>query len=607
MSASARPRSSSCAGLQAGFPFYGQLKLRENLDYSHELLRDGGVLVAPELLTQLDVEVGEQLAIGDGSFTIRGVVLSEPGQQLGAFSFGPRVLINYGALDQTGLLRFARNTGWQILLKLSEAEIEPLVRQLREDLREEFVDVGSYRDGENPISENLLRAEAHPNLIGFVVLILGAVGVWSVKRVFVQQRIPRLFGGRAVRWFLVRLAACSFAVWLVTVLLGPIQLELSGVVIFSDSSIAFIVGAILLFALLPLRYVVLTASLALVLHAWPVQQYGAMLEPLGTHSRPLGSLRECLVEKFETLKVTTPNTVSRIYVHLPRGEGLTHNYYYYYRPLDEWERLDSPSDADLYVRLFVPGHRAPTLVFEEDYEQFLQRIGRPELREELRELAAERQDPRLTVDDPYAVVSAGPLPGAVRIRGAGTSQALVVLPGPLASCVDVAVGEGGEPFEFAAAPGPWRAAFFDNQELSGQPKAVTQHSSIDFDWGRGVPLLDFPEDNFSVRWDTCVTVAAAATVTFQLASDDGSRLLIDGRTIVDHWGEHGLSTKEGVTVLTAGVHHVEVHYSDVGLYARVRLRADEGLLSREQLVHPTTNSALPCSEIGASQLNPAPL
>ena len=34
----------------------------------------------------------------------------------------------------------------------------------------------------------MLRAENYLSLIGFVVVILGGIGVWSVTRVFVQQR-----------------------------------------------------------------------------------------------------------------------------------------------------------------------------------------------------------------------------------------------------------------------------------------------------------------------------------------------------------------------------------------------------------------------------------
>ena len=47
-----------------------------------------------------------EIVIGDLTFTIRGVVLSEPGRRLGFFSFGPRVLVDLADLERTGLLAF---------------------------------------------------------------------------------------------------------------------------------------------------------------------------------------------------------------------------------------------------------------------------------------------------------------------------------------------------------------------------------------------------------------------------------------------------------------------------------------------------------------------
>lgn len=177
-------------GVQSEFPFYGRFGLESGRSYSFDLLRDHGVLVGPELLTQLGLSVGDRIAIGEVEFIIRDVILSEPGRRLGGFSFGPRVLVSYDAVEETGLLMFASRANRQLLLKVPDAaRVEPLVDQLREDLAEAFVRVGSYRRTESRIERNLGRAEDYLSLVGFVVVILGGVGVWSVTRVFVQQRL----------------------------------------------------------------------------------------------------------------------------------------------------------------------------------------------------------------------------------------------------------------------------------------------------------------------------------------------------------------------------------------------------------------------------------
>ncbi len=176
-------------GVEAAFPFYGRFVLEDGRAYDHGLLAGGGALVRPELLTQLDVAVGDDILIGDRSFEIRAVILREPGGGIGAFSFGPRVLIDYDDLLETGLLTLGTRAERQILVRVPEPRVDPLVDLLRGPLREEFVRVRSYRNTEDRIARNLSRAENYLSLIGFVVVVLGGIGVWSVTRVFVQQRV----------------------------------------------------------------------------------------------------------------------------------------------------------------------------------------------------------------------------------------------------------------------------------------------------------------------------------------------------------------------------------------------------------------------------------
>ena len=202
-------------GVQEAFPFYGRVELGGGEPYSPALLEDHGALVGPELLAQLGLEIGDEIAIGEMRFTIRDVILAEPGRQLGAFSFGPRVLVAYDAVRETGLLGFASRANRQILLRVADDAIELLVDALREDLQEAFVSVGSYRRTENRIERNLGRAENYLSLIGFVVVILGGIGVWSVTRVFVQQRLRSVAilkclgatSGRVLAVYLAQVAA----------------------------------------------------------------------------------------------------------------------------------------------------------------------------------------------------------------------------------------------------------------------------------------------------------------------------------------------------------------------------------------------------------------
>lgn len=178
--------------VEPAFPFYGTFGLEGGVPYTHSLLEGRGVLVRPELLTQLDVKVGDAIVIGKQAFTVRGVILDEPGRSLGSFSFGSRVLIDLTDLRGTGLVAFGSRVNSQILLRVAEPAVDPLVRTLRTDLGDRFVTARSYRNAENRVGTNFDRAENYMSLVGLVIVILGGIGVWSVTRVFIQQKIKSI-------------------------------------------------------------------------------------------------------------------------------------------------------------------------------------------------------------------------------------------------------------------------------------------------------------------------------------------------------------------------------------------------------------------------------
>ncbi len=171
------------------FPFYGRLALADGRGYTHGLLAGRGALVGPELLVQLGLSVGDRLMIGGQPFTIRGVIAQEPGRRIGAFSFGARVIIDLEDLRQTGLLGFGSRASYQRLLKVREDGVDRLTTRLRRELRDNFVSARSYASLEDDIGEDLIRAENYLSLVGFVIVVLGGIGVWSVTRVFVRQKI----------------------------------------------------------------------------------------------------------------------------------------------------------------------------------------------------------------------------------------------------------------------------------------------------------------------------------------------------------------------------------------------------------------------------------
>jgi alpha-glucosidase (family GH31 glycosyl hydrolase) len=133
-------------------------------------------------------------------------------------------------------------------------------------------------------------------------------------------------------------------------------------------------------------------------------------------------------------------------------------------------------------------------------------------------------------------------------------------------------------------PGEWlktaggqtglRAEFFANENLAGAPAFTRTEAKMDFNWNRTAPAPNFPRTHFSARWSGTVEVpAAAGDVKLAALADDGVRVWLDGREVVDAWGPHDSTTSEASGGLTAGVpHRIRVEYLQLDYDAVLKLQ-----------------------------------
>ena len=73
-----------------------------------------------------------------------------------------------------------------------------------------------------------------------------------------------------------------------------------------------------------------------------------------------------------------------------------------------------------------------------------------------------------------------------------------------------------------------------------------------------------PASVFSVVWKGWILIEQAGTHGFATNSDDGSTLKIDGKSVVENGGIHGLSRANGDIALERGLHEIEIAYAQYG-------------------------------------------
>jgi hypothetical protein len=117
----------------------------------------------------------------------------------------------------------------------------------------------------------------------------------------------------------------------------------------------------------------------------------------------------------------------------------------------------------------------------------------------------------------------------------------------------------------------WRAEYYDNPTLSGQPKLSRYEDVLSHDWGYDSPSDDIPVDHFSARY-TQTRHFEKGTYLFVFDVDDGIRVWFDGQLVLDKWSV-GKKTnlKVKVYVDKTGNHEMQVAYFENTQKASIHL------------------------------------
>jgi len=109
----------------------------------------------------------------------------------------------------------------------------------------------------------------------------------------------------------------------------------------------------------------------------------------------------------------------------------------------------------------------------------------------------------------------------------------------------------------------WKGEYWDNQHLSGSPRVCRNDGNVRFDWGGGSPDGRIPSDHFSARWTRRLHFDAGR-YRFKTISDDGIRVWVDGRKVIDAWYDQPPTSHQGEIDLGSGDHDVKVEYYENG-------------------------------------------
>jgi beta-glucosidase len=115
-------------------------------------------------------------------------------------------------------------------------------------------------------------------------------------------------------------------------------------------------------------------------------------------------------------------------------------------------------------------------------------------------------------------------------------------------------------------------SYFASADFKGEPVFQRIDTLIDFSWGRKSPEGIEKENGFSIIWEGQLRAPETGVYALALGSDDGSRLYINGKLVIDNWGWHMLQYKYATLELSQDKPvDIKIEYNEIWYRADVRL------------------------------------
>lgn len=175
--------------LDEQFPFYGKMET-EPPEAAGTFWSGPGALVDPSLLQQFDAGPGDTIKIGHFEFTIAGALTQIPGETAGLSVIGPRVYIPLAYVDQTGLIQTGSRVRYRVYFKFDpRRDVEALIADLESELKANHLSTDTVAERREQLGRSIGNLYQFLNLVGFVALVLGGIGVASSIHLYLKERL----------------------------------------------------------------------------------------------------------------------------------------------------------------------------------------------------------------------------------------------------------------------------------------------------------------------------------------------------------------------------------------------------------------------------------
>ena len=192
-------RMSLIIGIEADFPQYGDIILEQSgsvleSNARAELLGGNNIWVARDLMVIFELSVGDEIKIGDTSFTISDVILEDPSSTISVMTSFPAIYMSLASIEATGLIQLGSRITYSRFYKLPpgydvtglEEAFDIAERETFRDTRR--ISMTTHEEESEDLGRILNYMNDYLGLIALIALFLAGVGAAYLFRSFFTSR-----------------------------------------------------------------------------------------------------------------------------------------------------------------------------------------------------------------------------------------------------------------------------------------------------------------------------------------------------------------------------------------------------------------------------------
>ena len=251
------------------YPLYGELTLQPKQPLSRALAKESGqwgIAIDPVLAERSKLAVGDEVFIGDLSFVIRALVVSQPDRRLSANWRGSPILISEQAMDASGLILPGSRVEYEYRVK-TEQDIQTWENNLLAQFPDTDWEIQTFEDRSERISERLSQIASGLLIVAFSTLFIGGLGVFNSISVYLQSKRDSiatlkacgLRDSRIGQVFVIQVAILASVCGFLGLLLGGAMAFVGSHVLAQELSVSLEVSDLVLAAIAAWAFGIITA------------------------------------------------------------------------------------------------------------------------------------------------------------------------------------------------------------------------------------------------------------------------------------------------------------------------------------------------------------